>query len=121
MTIYAVKNGVVPLKDFYNYEDDEVDMLFHESSEIIYWRKNFPIHHFLTWELKRPKDTDFNCCYIKITKENLDNLINAIKNGYDEFSTEFYRYEFKGRDLDELEAAKEYLSFNYSLYYNPDW
>ena len=56
--------------DDFSYHHD------HEHNEIAYWRKNYEMHEFFRQRyLQRGgTDKDFNCCYIRITQEDVDAL-----------------------------------------------
>lgn len=49
------------------------------DSELYYWRKPWPLHAFIVQNFN--KDKDDNCVRIYLTKENVDKIIEALKDG----------------------------------------
>lgn len=110
--MFAVKNGVVKLDDVYDWEHPLVDKIFVPATEIAYWRKNRALQQYFY----TPCDI-----YKRITKKNIEQLINNITLGWNEFGYPDYIEDRKAYDLEVFNIALGYIDDDFSIYYEADW
>ena len=121
MSIYRVKRIPNLPKHF---SDDLASTLFEEPEEMKYWQGFYSLH---SWFEKLYRDTSgrldsFNCVWLELTKENLEDLYCVIYNGgFDEDPVYNYSPERKFADMKFILHAKRYINKNYAIYYKAWW
>lgn len=97
--------------------------------EDYYWRKDYNLHDWMEklWE-KRTGNTnrsDFNCVQIRLYKEDIEELEEAIKSweidDSEPFSFKKYNSNMKEHDLQFCHDAKEAIKDGYAVYYDSWW
>ena len=122
---YVVKKSK-NIKDI--YDNDEKERPFIVNDNLFYWRKNYEIHDWM-FELAKKKgfkgsDRDFNCVMVCLEKEDIEELIKAIKKR--KFSKERYcdkeTFEMeKERDLNFCGKALQMVIEDFAVYYDSWW
>lgn len=122
---YVVKKSK-NIKDI--YDNDEKERPFIVNNDLFYWRKNYEIHDWM-FELAKKKgfkggDRDFNCAMVRLEKEDIEELIKAIKKR--KFSKERYydkeTFEMeKERDLNFCGKALQMVIEDFAVYYDSWW
>jgi len=104
---------------------------FYSQAQLLHeWRKHPNLHGWIEQNIYRNadnQDQDFNCVLVKIDRENLIALENAIKNNALPFTTGFFFGESSGDDdekeddLEFIEKAKAAMSQGMAVYYDSWW
>lgn len=109
--------------------NDEMDLL-----QIFYWRKHRHLHGWMEnlWKNKLAMSREeadqqvFNCEEVLITKEDLKNLEEAVKNGLLPETTGFFfgygdAKERREEDLEFIERARKFIDAGFQIYYSSWW
>lgn len=89
-----------------------------ESYEIRYWRKPYQLHNYIVNHFLPPNTSD-NCERIYLTKENIDDLIRALRNGeIKDDGGYFDEYDVRGaiKTFSNLEWDENTVYYYYSWY-----
>ena len=110
------------------YDNDAKTRPFIVNNDFAYWRKNYELHDWM-FELAKKKgfngsDREFNCVMVRLGKEDIEELIKAIKKR--KFSKERYcdkeTFEMeKERDLNFCGKALQMVIEDFAVYYDSWW
>jgi hypothetical protein len=63
-----------------------------DSRELMYWRKPYGLHQFITQKFLNAGEDD-NCVHIPLSKENIETIINELKTNSKFFENDMWDYE----------------------------
>lgn len=97
--------------------------------EDFYWRKNYNLHDWMKklWGRRtgNTDSSDFNCVQIRLYKEDIEDLEEAIKSwkidDSEPFSFRKYTSNMKDHDLQFCRDAKKAIKDGYAVYYDSWW
>lgn len=98
-----------------------------ECIELHYWRKHPNLHGWMEqrYRLKGGIEESFNCCTLKITPLDLDELEAAIKGGKLPPTTGFFFGESLGDETDDdlefIRKARGALANGFTVFYDSWW
>ena len=118
-----LKNLIHKNVDFFLNEEELCDS---EMDEIACWRKHWYFNHFMD-ELyygKGGQKEIFNCCWLKLSAKDLDDLEIHLQNDqkYEEYD-QYQEYEGELKDYDSkfITQAREALKNGFDIVYTSDW
>ena len=80
----VIDDFTISKKDDSSDDEDENGIDDNISTDICYWRKNYEVQEWMmNLYHKKGGKKEFNCEYIRITEEDLDNLVEYEKNNKD--------------------------------------
>ena len=124
---YRIKRGIINEEVPYNKKtnglDENPDSGF---EEIITWRKHYELDDWMTdlyWK-KGGKGNDgmFNCCWMKLSLEDLDELEGLVfmgKISYSDWPSEIESQ--KECDLEFIKKAKKIIEDGFDVFYSNWW
>lgn len=103
--------------------------LAYGQMEDYYWRKNYQLHRWMEklWKKKtgNTNGSDFNCAQIRLYKEDIEELEEAINSweidDSEPYDTRKYTTRDKVGDLKFCEEAKAVIDEGYAVYYDSWW
>jgi hypothetical protein len=119
MYAYAVKHDIKPV--------DDAGPKDAEREELAYWRKHPNLHGWMEqrYRTRDGKDEAFNCAYLRLWPEDIDDLEKDVFADALPFTEGFFfgrsLPEDKHRDLEFIEKAREKIGQGYSVYYTSWW
>lgn len=130
---YLCKKKKEVNRDLYHYNGDHIsgfDQL-KEDYDIVdedfdYWRKYYSLHRWMQDLAYRKdentKDHEFNGSCLRITKNNVNDLEDDVKNDRLDYSWDFWDKEDEVEHLLEFcKMSKNKLQAGYDIFYDSSW
>jgi hypothetical protein len=124
LDMYAFSVNAADAVDDFEYKDDST------REEMHYWRKHNALHAWME-ALYRRKGGDaptFNCVYVRLTLEDLLELIKDIQNkaliptaGFFFGSLHYYDDDYASSDIEFAHKAIAEISLGNAVYYTSWW
>jgi len=103
-----------------------------DAERLMYWRKHNRLEGWMAslWTQKG-NSNEFNCAYMELTEDDIDNLEADVKNeglpetegfffGADSYH-EDWRCEYMKQDLDFIKVARDKIKSGYNIYFSSWW
>ena len=128
MYAYKAKKLMVDVPKFFDSEEAEKYITVPDGNEFFYWRKHPNLHGwFQNLYMDNGGKDVFNCIYIELTLEDLEELEEDLEMrklpytvGFCFGQSTLEDKDFE-RDLDFVKKAKKAIKKGYSVYYTSWW